>query len=624
MPTRTLVRIAATSALAIALIGPAMPAGATATTAPSTTTVESGWKARPAQYPGTVTRKDLKIPMSDGTILRADLTLPANAGGTAIDKRFPVVVTITAYNKSAQGQSGLAGADPSYLVRRGYAQLTVDARGTGSSGGTWCAFCTREDRDAGEVMTWAHRQPWSNGRTAMTGPSYMGIDQIFAAAHKPAGLKAIFPQVPMADAYRDVVASGGQLDVGFIPLWLGLVTATGVIPPAYATSDPTSALGVLAQHLTTGGTFTLPLLLSAMAGQDTAYDGPFYRQRSPINVVSKVTVPTFLVSGEYDLFQRGTPLLFENLQNRGVPVKMIIGPWNHLQASAGTDIGQAGYGTLQQLQLRWFDHYVKGRRDPGLDTDIPPITYYEIGSGTWRHARHWVGGGRKAVSYRLSGSATTGTADGRLTRSTVTPGTSDVYPVPVSGLCTRSTDQWTAGVPSEIPVDNPCFTDNQWNDRTGVVFQTAPVKKALRFQGPINARLYVSSNSGDGMLAVAVEDVAPDGTVSRLTGGWQVISLRQLDKARSRYLDGRLIQPYHPFTKASQHVLASGQVAPVDVEVFPTGAVVKPGHRLRLAVQAYDVPHLLPTLPGAPGTLTVMRIHDSSTYPSKVTLPVVR
>jgi putative CocE/NonD family hydrolase len=624
MPTRTLVTIAAVPALAIALIGTALPADAQAATNPTTTTQASAWAPRPAQYPGTVTRKDLKIPMSDGTILRGDLTLPGDADGTAIDRRFPVVVTITAYNKSAQGQSGLAGADPSYLVRRGYAQLTVDARGTGSSGGTWCAFCTREDQDAGEVMTWAHRQQWSDGRTAMTGPSYMGIDQIFAAAHKPAGLKAIFPQVPMADAYRDVVASGGQLDVGFIPLWLGLVTATGVIPPAYATSDPTSALGVLTQHLTTGGTFTLPLLLGAMAGQDTAYDGPFYRQRSPINVVGKVTVPTFLVSGEYDLFQRGTPLLFENLQRRGVPVKMIIGPWNHLQASAGTDIGKAGYGSLQQLQLRWFDHYVKGRRDPGLASDIPPITYYELGSGRWRHARHWVGGDREAVSYRLSGSATTGATNGRLTRGSVKAGSADVYPVPVSGLCTRSTDQWTAGVPSEVPVDNPCFTDNQWNDRTGVVFQTAPLKKALRFQGPINAHLYVSSNSGDGMLSVAVEDVAPDGSVSRLTGGWQVISLRRLDRTRSRYLDGQLIQPYHPFTRASQHALAPGQVAPVDVEVFPTGAVVEPGHRLRLAVQAYDVPHLLPTLPGAPGTLTVTRIHDSATYPSKVTLPVVR
>jgi putative CocE/NonD family hydrolase len=630
MSTRTLVRIAAVPALAIALVGTAMHADAKAAAPPASRSAAvmghttGAWKPRPAQYPGTASRTDLKIPMDDGTVLRGDLTLPADASGRAVPRRFPVVVTITAYNKSAQGPTGLAGGDASYLVRRGYAQLTVDARGTGSSQGTWCAFCTREDKDAGEVLQWAHQQPWSNGRTAMTGPSYMGIDQIFAAADHPDGLRAIFPQVPAADVYRDVVASGGQLDVGFIPLWLGLVTVTGVIPPAYLASDPTSALGFLTDRLSSGGDFTLPTLLGAMAGSDTAYDGPFYAQRSPINVIDKVRVPTFLVSGEFDLFQRGTPLLFERLQRHHVPVKMIIGPWNHLQGSAGTDIGQAGYGSLSELQLRWFDHYVKGRPDPGLGKDIAPVSYYEQGSGRWRHTRSWVGRDRRAVSFRLSGSSTAGATDGRLTRGRVVPGSSAVYPAPVSGLCTRSTDQWTAGVPSEVPVANPCFDDNQWNDRTGAVFQTAPLGRALRFQGPINAHLFVSSDSGDGMLAVSVEDVAPNGKVRRLTAGWQVISLRRLDRARSRYLDGQLLQPYHPFTKASQHRLLRGQVAPVDVEVFPTGASIRPGHRLRLAVQAYDVPHLLPTLPGTPGTLTVMTLHDSAAYPSRVTLPVVR
>ena len=160
------------------------------------------------------------------------------------------MVTITAYNKTVIAGgfgSTLAGGDPAYLVKRGYAQLTVDARGTGSSDGSWCAFCAREDRDAAEVMTWAHSQPWSNGSTAMTGASYMGISQIFAAAGKPAGLKAIFPQVPGADVYRDVVASGGQLDVGFMPLWLGLVTVTGLIPPAILADRPASGFSALAQ-----------------------------------------------------------------------------------------------------------------------------------------------------------------------------------------------------------------------------------------------------------------------------------------------------------------------------------------------------------------------------------------
>ena len=67
---------------------------------------------------------------------------------------------------------------------------------------------------------------------------------------------------------------------------------------------------------------------------------------------------------------------------------------------------------------------------------------------------------------------------------------------------------------------------------------------------------------GNGMLSVAVEDVAPDGTVKRLTGGWQVISHRALDTKKSRYLGGKLIQAFHPFTKAAEKPLAAGAVEP--------------------------------------------------------------
>lgn len=634
MRIRTPTRLFTAPVLALALLGAAFTGTGSAVAAapapePPATTVApglaSGWTARGEDYPNVAKQTGLAIPMSDGTVLRGDLLLPAGADKQAVPGRFPVVVTITAYNKDVQQYAGgLAGGDPDYLVKRGYAQLTVDARGTGSSAGEWCAFCTRENKDSAEVMTWAHRQPWSNGKTAMAGPSYMAINQIFAAAGRPPGLKAIFPQVPGADVYRDVVASGGQLDVGFIPLWLGLVTATGIIPPT--TPSPTSLsnyLTVLIEHLGGATGFTAPLLTQAVLGSTPAYDGDFYTQRSPINVVSRVDVPTFLVSGEYDLFQRGTPLLFENLDNRHIPVRMIIGPWNHLQASGGDLVADAGLGTLDELKLRWFDHYVKGIADPALDSDIAPITYYEQGTGAWRTTRHWVGADRKAISYRLSGTSKTAGAAGGLTTGTARNGTSSVYPVPVSGLCTRSTDQWTAGLTTEAPIPNPCLTDNSLNDKTGVVFETPPVAEPITFQGPINAHLFVSSSSGDGMLSVAVEDEAPDGSVSRLTGGWQVISLRDLDTSRSRYLDGQLIQPYHPYTQASQHKLRLGEVAPVDVEVFPTGASIQPGHRLRIAVQAFDVPHLLPMLPDLLGTLTVLKVHNSAKYPSMLTLPKV-
>ena len=601
--------LAVLALLAATLVGLVAPAQASAASS------EEAWEPRPATYPGTITRSDLAIPMSDGTVLRGDLVLPANAAGKAVEGRFPVIVTITAYNKSSSA-GGLAGAAPSYLVRRGYAQLTVDARGTGSSEGRWAAFSRRENKDAAEVVEWAHarKRPWSDGRVGMSGPSYMGIGQIFAAARRPDGLEAIFPQVPAGDVYRDVVASGGQLDVGFIPLWMGLVTSTGVIPPAVAQSDPESGFGALIDHLFGAATFTAPLLLDAVLGGDAAHDGPFYRERSPIEVIDRVEVPTFLVSGEFDLFQRGTPLLFEDLRSRGVPTKLITGPWDHLQASAGDGLEEAGYGSLSELQLRWFDRYVRSDADPALDRDIAPVTYYEQGSGTWRTGPSFVRPGAEAVSFRLSGSSglTTGDAE---------PGTADVYPVPVSGLCTRSSNQWTAGLPNAVVSDLPCFHDNRYNDMSGAVFETEPLAEPLRMQGPINARLFTSTTGGDGMLSVSVSDVAPDGTVTRLTGGWQVLSHRELDRSRSRYLDGRLIQPYHPFTEAAQQPLPSGEVAPIDVEVFPTAARIARGHRLRIAIHAFDVPHLLPSVTDLPGTLTVLTIHASDRYPSVLTVP---
>jgi putative CocE/NonD family hydrolase len=607
----------------LTLVGPAPAAVGTGKTVALATAPASGWTPRPEEYPGTVTEKDVKIRMSDGVVLRADVERPADASGTAIDTPLPVLVTITAYNKTvlASGGGGLAGTDPSYLVKRGYVNVVVDARGTGSSQGRWNAFGARENQDGGEIMEWAHAQPWSNGDTGMTGPSYMGISQLWAAAAKPAGLKAIFPQVPGADVYRDIVASGGQLDVGFMPLWLGLVTGTGLIPPAFTATEPLSAIGVLLEHLLSAGTFTSPLLLKAALGGDPNYDGPFYKERSVINVIDQVDVPAFFVGGEYDLFQRGTPLLFENLRNRGVPTKMIVGPWDHLQASSGQEIAKAGYGTLGELQLRWFDHWLKGVADPALDSDIPNLTYFDQGPDTWRTSSDWITD-QRATSFRLSGSATNA-KPAALTTGAATDGTSNVLPIPIQGLCTRSTNQWTAGVIQQFDAANPCLKNNAVNDQLGVVFETEPVTEPITIQGPINAHLFASSNSGEGMLSVAVEDVAPDGTVSRLTGGWQVLSHRALDESKTRYLDGKIIQPYHPFTRAAQKKLARGEVAPIDVEVFPTAATIRPGHRLRLAVQAFDVPHLLPSALAAVGHLTVMKVHTSDQYPSELTLPTL-
>ena len=60
---------------------------------------------------------------------------------------------------------------------------------------------------------------------------------------------------------------------------------------------------------------------------------------------------------------------------------------------------------------------------------------------------------------------------------------------------------------------------------------------------------------------------------------------------------------------------------PVDVEIFPTAAVIKPGHRLRFTVQGFDVPHLLGTIPDIPGSMLPITLYTGPKHPSSISLP---
>lgn len=582
----------------------------------------SGWTARPATY-DVVIERDVVLRMSDGTELVADIRRPAR-NGKAAPGRFPVIVTLTPYNKTLPG----ANMASEYLVKRGYVQIVADVRGTGGSRGKWEAFSAREQRDGKEVVEWAasKARPWSDGRVGMVGASYGGINQIFTAAQRPKGLKALFPVVPMGDAYRDVIGTGGQLGLGFVPMWLAAVGGTGLLPPTYSAANPQKALKVLQEHFGNIGEFQVAMLFNALTGGDKAFDGPFYRERSPLEVVDKVDVPTYLVGGEFDLFQRSEPMLYQRLAKR-VPARFVYGPWYHIDG-ASPALGVTIPGTpvppgppIQEQMLRWFDRYVRQTPDKALDKDVAPVTYFENGSGRWRTSAQWPPADVRYRAFHLNGSAKPG-RPGTLTTAKATGGGPDPVPWnPFAGLCSRSTVQW-AGAGFLKLLGLSCEHDNSGNDRLGVAYDL-PVTKPLRLTGPVNAHLTVSSAAKDGQLTVRLEDVAPDGKATQLTSGWQVLSLRALDAGRTVRRDGLVTQPYHPFTRASAKPMPKDRPVAVDVEVFPAAGVIKAGHRLRISVQTADFPHLFPPLPQLGDSIgNGLKLWHDPKNPSWVALPV--
>jgi putative CocE/NonD family hydrolase len=570
-----------------------------------------GWTPydRPAQY-GTVTVKDVPITMRDGTVLRANVTKPDVPG------RYPVLVTQTPYGKDGAVITALGGqTDP--LVQRGYVQVVVDVRGTGASGGSWDSFGPAEQRDGYDVVEWAAAQPFSDGGVGLDGPSYMALNQLYTAALRPPHLKVIFPVVPMADGYRDITFSGGDTNVSFIPLWLGLVTAGGLVPPQSTFSgspaEAISSLTALSQHVGGALSFTAPTLIGALSGGSIAYDGPFWKTRSPIEVLDRIQVPAFVVGGLHDLFQRGEPLVYERLKSR-VPARLLMGPWTHVSGSTGAGLPRDGVPSLVGIQLRWFDRYLKG-----LDTQIeqiPRVTQFTYGDDRYETQADWPDPRLDPQRWYLRGGQAL---------STAVPAAGEAPQAfvqhPLAGMCTMSTGQWTAGLAEQVP----CFTDDRPNQLSGgASYTSAPLASDLRLSGPLAARLWVTTTAQDAAVAVRVDDVAPDGTSTGMTTGWQTAGFRATTPAKTRVVRGHVLQPWHPFTQGSVLAVTPGQPTALDVEIFPTSWVLKAGHRLKVVVDPSDFPHALPPAPALAARLGgQVQVLTDPAHASAVELPVI-
>jgi len=568
---------------------------------------------RPATF-GVTTEPNVPIEMTDGVKLRANVERPTT------DRRVPTLIIQTPYNKDGLVNLALGGA-ATYFVQRGYAVVTVDVRGTGSSEGTWDSFGPAEQRDGKRVVAWARHQPWSDGKVGLYGPSYMAITQLYTAAQQPKGLKAIFPVVPLGDGYRDIVFSGGQINVSFIPLWLGLVTAGSLTPSPNAIdpNDPLgsllSALDALTSHIAGAVSFQTNTVLDATLGGTTAYDGPFWKTRSPLEVLKRVQVPTFVVGGHHDLFQRGEPLVYERLKNE-VPARLLMGPWTHVGGSTGQGLPRDGVPALESIALRWFDRYLMGKRRATRIGRVPKVTQYVYGSERYRTFRDWPNPRTKVTRrYLRQGKALSRKAPSGAESS------QSFLQHPLSGICTQSTSQWTAGLGEAIP----CTHTNDLNELGEATYTTAPLKRPLKLAGPAMANLWITTTVPEAVLTVRVTDVAPDGSSTELTSGWLAGSFRAVDRRRSRYVDGRLLQPWHPFTKRSVRPVTPGKPTRMRVEIFPTAAAIQPGHSLRVTVGPSDFPHQVPPLPQLTGSLLGnVKILTDAKHPSYVELPGTR
>jgi putative CocE/NonD family hydrolase len=572
---------------------------------------------------------NVPVTMADGTVLRADVYFPTDRATSApAPGPFPVLLVQTPYGKSLSGgrqaaerTGGLSTGFSSYLVPRGYIDVVADVRGTGASGGSWGLFDPVQQQDGATLVRWAAGLPQSNGKVGTYGPSYLGIDQLLTANALGPGspLKAMFPIVAGDDLYRDTAFMGGIPAIEFnLPYLLLTGGLHSVDAPLENPQDLAGSLRSVAEHEQGLLSLQARLILGTLSGDDVAYDEAYWRTRRPQDWLAHIAalgIPTYLVGGWFDLFQRGEPLNYSGLQNAaagrpvgapmlaGQPVsgryQLLMGPWYHLDAGSGVDV--------QRLELQWFDRWLKGI-DTGIDATTTPLHLYQLGSRRWVDTARYPLDGLAPTTLYLGpgpGGGAPSANDGSLgATAPAGPGGADTAIwTGLSNPCGRQTDQWAAGGPTaalgslHLPPD-PCAADDRaiQSGPGSLTYTTAPLAEDTVIGGPADVTVYATSTRPEVELEATLEDVAPSGVSTPLTSGALLGSFRALDTSRSWFApDGRPLLPYHPYTRASARPVPSGAVTRFDIEVFPTFARLGAGHRLRLTLTTSDTPHLGPT-----------------------------
>jgi putative CocE/NonD family hydrolase len=566
----------------------------------------------PAPYPGSRTTDNLNATMDDGVDISISVTRPIDAGGAYAAAPLPTIVTFTPYNKNTNNAIPLGGGINTYLVTHGYNHVVVDVRGTGRSGGTWDPFSVRETRDYPQVLDWVVRQPWCNGSLGLWGVSASATPALWAGSH-PA-VKAIFPIVAHGDIYRDVVFIGGQAALPFLLAWTSVVEALAIVNPSFY-DQPDQYVSAVAQHLDGVGGFQIYRLTGILAQQpDTVGDNSYWAAKAPLEVSPTIHAPAFIIGGLYDIFQRAEPLNYEALKQRA-DTKLLIGPWQHLEAATGAGLPAQGIPVFDHIALRWFDHYLKNL-DNGAER-LPNVTQWVWGQEQYATSSDWPH--PQAHAQRVYLQPGHG-LDGQAPAAGAAPTT--VVQTPLSTVCSESTLRIAIGITGYAPL--PCWYDDNLANTLEATFDSAPLPDDLYINGPLQADLWISTTTQNAGVIVRVSDLGPDGSAKALSSGLLTASLRAVDQSRSRTLDGEMIQPWHPFTADSVLAVGPGNIVKLPVEIFPTSALIRKGHRLRISVGSSDAPGMLMPLPdllqSAAGLLSV---YNDAAHPSSVVLPVV-
>jgi len=543
--------------------------------------------------------------MRDGVRLAVDVYLPK---GLPTGLRLPAILVQSRYWRAIEPRPVLNwfiddlqdympvyGGHKAFLVRNGYAMVYVDVRGTGASFGTlrypWDPLCIQ---DASEILDWIIAQPWSNGRVAGLGISYLGTTAELLLATRHPALKAVIPMYNHPDPYVDIAFPGGLFNQHHVRDWsemdtfldhnrlhprMGLLAnlmTQGVRP---INGDRPALEEAIREHSANGDPYQI--------GNDITFRdeiepevGTSVEQLAIHNYRQAIFDSQIPSYGWTSWLDAGTAeaALRRFLTYPGAD-HVTIGAWNHsgmLQASPylaeREPISPPAEIQFREL-LRFLDTYLLD-----MDTGIRgerKITYYTLGSETWQTCSTWPPVSVEIQRWYFN-------ADYGLSREPPpTQAGEDFYVVNFQASTGPLNRWWELGPMINRTVRYP---DRTTQAKLLLTYQTSLLEQPVEILGNPALSLTIISNVPDCAFFAYLEDVAPDGTAYHLTEG----ELRAIHRKIGANPPYTQLTPYHSFTEADSQPLTPGEATEITFGMLPVSARVEAGHRLRLSLAGHD------------------------------------
>jgi uncharacterized protein len=581
---------------------------------------------RRPEYHG-VKRTSTFLTMRDGVRLAADVYLPR---GLKDGTRLPTIVIQTRYVRRMQYRfpfsiflRGRFHKTIKYFVKRGYAWVYVDARGSGASFGSRSyPYSPDEVEDGREIVDWIVSQAWSSGKVGAWGNSYTGGTALFLAATRHPAVQAIMPRFAMFDMYAEAVFPGGihlrwltdtwarlarALDRGALGEFMGPKGKAAVrgTKPVKGPKRRQVLRAAVAEHGVNGSIAELVQGITCRDDPSPILPDVTIDAISPharLEDLNASPATAYLFTGWFDAsFVLSEIHLFLNLDDPRT--KLTIGPWDH-----GIYNNISPFAGRRRVRfdsdgesVRFFDRRLLGLPN-GLDEEAR-VHYYTMGEERWKAADTWPPPGTVDRILYL------GPEQG-LDRAPQEDGV-DAYAVdPTAGTGDRS--RWVSLVNLEHkPIE---YRDRAAVDEKLLRYDSEPLDGDLEVTGHPRVVLHLAADATDAGVFVYLEDVAPDGRVEYVTEGM----LRALHR-KTTGAPYRSPVPYRSFTRADAAPLVPGEVAVLEFALYPTSYLFKEGHAIRVAIAGADADHFAPVEP----TPSVLHVHRGAARPSRIVLPVM-